>query len=219
MRSLLRLATTALAVASMLTLPAAADEPAGSSTFYVETLIGGPLPLKQEFKSSAFGNDNYYDPESGIGGWLSVGAHLSPRIRAQLDASWIRGFDGEKKIGTGKFDYDGKDDIYVVMLSAYYSLDKWGPIQPYVGVGAGVARYDITENGGPFVTDHKDNALALAGHFGFDYALSNRLTWTSRYTLGWIDEAKFSTVLPNDEIIKKPDFEHMFLTGLRFDLR
>lgn len=219
MRSIVGFAAAALVMTTALTAPAAADEPATPMNWYVETMLGGPLPLKQEFKSSAFGNNNYYDPEIGIGGWLSVGKHISPRIRAQLDASWVRGFDGEKKIGAMKFDYDGKDDIYILMLSAYYSLDKWGPIQPFVGAGAGIARYDITENGGPFVTDHHDSALALAGHFGFDYALSDRISWTSRYTLGWIGEAKFPTVLPGDAIIKESDFEHMFLTGLRFELR
>jgi opacity protein-like surface antigen len=214
----MRGALAALAVSTMIAAPAVADEAAPKGV-YVETLLGGPLPLKQEFKSSAFGNSNYYDPESGIGGWFSVGAHLTPRIRAQLDASWIRAFDGEKKIGTGKFDYDGKDDLYVFMVSAFYSFDRIGPIVPYLGAGFGMARYDITENGGPFVTDHHDSALALAGHAGFDYALGDRVTWTSRYTLGWIDEARFPTVLPGDVIVKKPDFEHMFLTGLRFDFR
>jgi opacity protein-like surface antigen len=218
MRSALSVALAALAASSIMTAFAAADEPAAADRFYVETLLGGPLPLKQEFKSESLGDNNYYDPEDGIGGWLSLGVHLTPRLRAQFDGSWIRAFDGKKSIGGFEFDYDGKDDLYVLMASLYYSLDKVGPFTPYVGAGFGMARYDITENGGPFVTDHQDSALALAGHVGFDYPLTERMTWTSRYTLGWIGEAKFPTVL-GDDIVKESDFEHMFLTGLRFDFR
>ncbi len=202
---------------SMLPGSASADDVAAPKGLYIETLLGGPLPLKQEFHSDVLTNGNY-DPAWGIGGWLGIGLHLGPRFRAQFDAAWVRAFDGEKTIGGTTFDYEGKDDLYVFMASLFYSLDRVGVLQPYVGAGIGAARYDITENGGPFVTDHEDTTLALAGHVGFDYDLTSGVKWTSRYTLGWIDEAKFATVIPGDPIVKEADFEHMFLTGLRFEL-
>lgn len=206
-----------LALGCLASAAVAEEAAAPAGGFYVEAMLGGPLPLEQEFHANSIGSGSY-DPEWGIGAWLSVGKHLTPRLRAQVGTAWIRGFDGEKTVAGTTFDYDGKDDMYVVMASLFYSLDRWGSVQPYVGAGFGAAFYDIKENGGPFVTHHEDVAPVVAGHLGFDYPLTSRISLTSRYSLAWVGEASFPTIIPGDKVVRESDFEHMFLTGLRFEL-
>jgi OmpA-OmpF porin, OOP family len=70
---------------------------------------------------------------------------------------------------------DGDIHAWAGMLNGYYDFNSGGDVQPYLGVGVGVARLNGTANG-PYAFNDTDTRLAFQGMAGLAFSLSEQLS-------------------------------------------
>ena len=188
----------ALGAAAMIGMGAGAAQADGHTKYaepqhygwqwYVELVAGGPLPNDYDVVLSGGPNAAaVYDPDSGFGIAAALGVYLNEDWRAEIAYTYATAGDGSLS-GFGA--HVGDVDAHTVLFNAYYEFDELAgiPLTPWVGAGLGFITYDYSglglspALGGTFVINDSDTAFAGALHVGFDYAITENLDLTARYT-------------------------------------
>lgn len=154
--------------------------------WYVELLAGGAIP--NDYDVTLAGGPNaaaVYDPDFGFGFAALVGFYVNPDWR--LDFSYSYGTAGDGNL-SGFGAHAGDVVAHTFLVNAYYEFDELAtiPITPWIGAGIGFINYDYDQLGligGTFVINDSDSAFAGALHAGFDYALTENIDLTARYSL------------------------------------
>jgi opacity protein-like surface antigen len=106
------------------------------------------------------------------------------------------------------------------MANALYQFDD-GWLKPFVGAGLGFSVIDVDDLGavgGAFVTDDTDTVFVANLIAGVDYPLSDMVTLTGRYTVGYSTKATFDTTAAGVDVDKDAQIHNYLSFGVRFDL-
>ncbi|MCB1391338.1 MAG: outer membrane beta-barrel protein [Rhodobacteraceae bacterium] len=199
----------------------AADYNAGTMAgwdWYVEILAGAGVPIGHD--ATVGGTPGEYTPDNGFGLAGAVGTYLRDNVRGELWVSWFRGGDGTM---TPFGPHSGNVNAIDILGNVYYEFQNWGGSQftPWVGAGLGIVIFDydgLGLTGGAFTLEDSDVAFAGALHAGFDYAVSDRVDFTGRYSMaihGSHDIVASNGVTP---ISVDSSVEHAFMVGLRMKM-
>lgn len=199
----------------------AADEVAfvdPSNPWYVELRAGGPIPQDFDVTGAVVGS---YDPDPGFMIVGNVGKYFTPNIRADVGLSYVWGEDGNFVLagGGGVVPHTGRVAAISIMANAYYEFaDMAHGITPWVGAGVGATIFDYDNLGGAgFQYNDNDTAFTIAGHLGADYALSENVDLTGRYTLSWTSSHDVSATTAGPNPITIDDhINNTFTVGFRF---
>ncbi|HYF09485.1 MAG TPA: OmpA family protein [Acetobacteraceae bacterium] len=119
--------------------------------------------------------------QPGVATLLSLGWGFGNGLRAEIEASWrseavdrIDGFGGAGRFGS----VGGRRDTYGLMGNVLLDLGTFGPVVPYIGVGAGWmisewrnVRGTAATSGLRLVLDDDDGRFAYQGIAGFAFPL------------------------------------------------
>ncbi|MCC0050489.1 MAG: outer membrane beta-barrel protein [Rhodobiaceae bacterium] len=181
----------------------------GFWSWYFEIAAGGAIPYGHDVTVN--GTPGEYEPDSGFGLAGAIGAYFQNNVRGEVAVSWFRGNDG---VALG-FPHTGGLNVIDVLANVYYEFPEWGGSQftPWVGAGLGFVVFDYDNLGAGFFFNDSDVAIAGALHAGFDYAISDRVDLTGRYTLaihGSHDVTSGANTASADSSV-----EHAFMGGIR----
>lgn len=195
-----------------------APAPVAEPRWYLEGRFGFPLRQNYDVTVTPVGTGTY-EPDSGWYGALAAGLQWHPNWRAELTLSYATGSDG---VAFG-LAHSGRVNIWTIALNGYYVFTNWGPIfQPFVGVGIGVAMFDVDGLGataGAFSANGSDSTLAAALHLGADYYLTRSIALTGRYTLAYTGDISVSNSPAGfGTSSRDATFDHIFSAGFRFYL-
>lgn len=174
--------------------------------------------------------------QPGFAGVMSVGWGFGNGLRAEIEGSWRRnsldrlsGFTGIGRIGQ----QDGQRNTYGVMGNLLLDLGTFGPVVPYVGIGAG---WQVTDwrnvrgtgnaAGVRLVIDDDDGRFAYQGIAGFLFPLgfAPGLAVSAEYRfLGHlqpraqmrIENAATGQVLGTGRV-EAENYQHSLMLGLRY---
>jgi len=120
-------------------------------------------------------------------------------------------------------DIAGDVNATAAMANLYYDFNRDGAIQPYVGVGVGVAKIDVNGAAAGLVSfDDNDTVAAYQGMAGVAIPLSERLDLDVGYRYFKAPEGSFNGRVSDGEGGFRPftfdgDYEHQaVLVGLRY---
>lgn len=189
---------------------------------YFEGRVGIPVPLDQEVFVSAVGNGDY-DPDGGIAFGISVGRYLRSNVRAEIELSYIHAADGDLTFAGGgaALPFTGDATVIAVLFNVFYEFDVDWRMRPFVGVGVGLAHFDLDgfgAVGSAVLVNDSDTTFAAAFHAGVDVPIREGYTGTVRYTLGYTSEADFATTVPAITSSKDGGIDHFIGFGIRVDL-
>lgn len=194
--------------------------PAGTIDYwYIEALLGGALPLDRDITVNAA--PATYDPSGGFTGALAFGRTFGDNVRVELAGSWTRATDGTVTLGGAPLAHTGDINVFTLMVNGLWSFDIGSVVRPFVGLGVGLAVYDMDNFGavaGAFVFDDSDTVPAGALHLGFDVPLGGNVIFTGRYALVATGDADFTSTDGLNTASKDSDVDHVFLAGVRIPL-
>lgn len=186
----------------------------GSNPFYLELRVGGPIPRKYDFSGAFTGQ---YDPDPGFFIAGAVGKYFSPNFRGDITLSYGRGEDGVA-YAPGPVPHTGSVSATSILANGYYMFNDVVPMEgvtPYVGAGAGVTIFNYDNLGGGIFFNDSASAATVAAHVGIDYALTDMIDLTGRYSLTWTDDHSIS----NPVVLNSASHtNNIFTIGLRFKL-
>ncbi len=193
----------------------------GSATpWYVEGLLGGAIPRDYDFTFQPAGPVGTYDPDGGFGFMVGVGKYFTENVRADVTAAFAWGTDGAVTLpGPVVVPHTGTIGAYTFLGNIYYEFTDVAPqITPWVGIGAGFTVFDYNNLGGAgFQYNDSDIAFTAAAHLGVDYAMTDKLDLTARYTLSWTGEHSVSATTAGPVPITADDqINNSFGIGLRY---
>ncbi|MDA0241358.1 MAG: porin family protein, partial [Proteobacteria bacterium] len=145
---------------------------------YIEGRIGLSLPLTSDLDSAGASQEMGLD--NGLVGNIAVGHQYGNGFRTELEAGYRKN-DVDTISGGGGGGGDVK--TWSAMINALYDFNVEGKWQPFVGVGAGIARVDIssaTPSAGTGLND-ADTAFAWQGMAGVAYAVNHNVKLTLGY--------------------------------------
>lgn len=205
-------ATTALSAGSA----QAADGTSGAMTYpdglpyYVEVRLGAPLPRDYNFSGTFTGR---YDPDGDFFIAGGVGKYFMSNVRGDITVSYGRGSNGTA-YAPGPVPHTGSVSATSVLANGYYEFGEVFPgVTPFVGAGAGVTFFNYDNLGGGTFFNGTANAATVAGHLGIDYALTDMIDLTGRYSLTWTGSHSVTTG-PNT-LNSAAHTNNIFTVGLR----
>ena len=184
---------------------------AAEDGFYAEGRIGLSLPLNSDLDSATTSQE--IDLDRSIVGNVAVGHGYGNGVRTELEFGY-RENDIDSISGGGS----GTGDVgtWSFMANALYDVNVDGPLKPYFGVGAGIARIDVsgaTPSTGTSIND-KDTAFAWQGMAGVAYAVSERVKLTLGYRYFSVPDADVNN---NAGTSFETDYaSHDVMFGLRY---
>lgn len=215
----LTIVTGVIAASSSLSgFASAADDTYGAMTgtsslpYYLELRLGGPIPREYDFSGAFTGS---YDPDSDFFIAGGVGKYFAPNIRGDVMISYGRGSDGVA-YAPGPVPHTGSISATSILANGYYLFNDVVPgVTPFVGAGAGVTIFNYNNLGGGTFFNDSASAATVAAHVGFDYALSDMVDLTGRYSLTWTDSHSIS----NPVVLNAGSHtNNIFTVGLRIKL-
>jgi outer membrane protein OmpA-like peptidoglycan-associated protein len=114
---------------------------------------------------------------------------------------------------------DGNVHAWSAMLNGYYDFNRGGNVQPYIGVGVGAARLNVSAVGPSFGSLHdEDTVLAYQGMAGIAFDLTEQWALDVGYRYFVANGAEFDGVGPNlTAAAFEADYTHQAVTlGLRY---
>ena len=187
-----------------------------SNPWYLEARIGGPIPRDYDVSGTFTGS---YDPDPGIMIAGNIGKYLTSNIRADLGISYVWGHDGAFTLaGGGIVPHSGRVSATTILANAYYEFSDFSPgLTPWVGVGLGATIFNYDNLGGGIFYNDSDAAFTAAFHAGLDFALSESVDLTGRYTLSWTGSHSIATTTGGLAPITIDDqFNNTFTVGVRW---
>jgi outer membrane protein OmpA-like peptidoglycan-associated protein/outer membrane protein W len=142
-----------------------------------------------------------------------------------LGYAFMNGFRLEGEIahryndfGEGVLD-DGNVHAWTAMLNGFYDFNRGGTFEPYVGLGVGAARLNVSavDPIGPVTIQDEDTVLAYQALIGVAIGITERLDVDlgARYLVA--DGGEFAGFDDDDPASFDADYEHMAVTvGLRW---
>lgn len=192
-----------------LAVPTAAQ--AAEDGFYAEGRIGLSLPLDSDLDSATTSQE--VDLDRSIVGNVAIGHGYGNGVRTELEIGF-RENDVDSISGGGS----GTGDVgtWSVMANALYDVAVDGPLKPFFGIGAGIARLDAsgaTPSTGTSIDD-SDTAFAWQGMAGVAYAVNERVKLTLGYRYFSVPDADLNN---NAGTSFETDYaSHDVLFGLRY---
>jgi len=173
--------------------------------------LGGPIPRQYDFSGTFTGS---YDPDPSFFIAGGVGKYFLPNIRGDVTLSYGRGKDGVA-YAPGAVPHTGSISATSILANGYYIFNDVMPgVRPFVGAGAGVTIFNYDNlGGGPIFFNDSATAATVAAHVGIDYALTDMVDLTGRYSLTWTDSHSISNPVP---LNSASHTNNIFTVGLRF---
>ncbi|TCS60955.1 OmpA family protein [Varunaivibrio sulfuroxidans] len=145
--------------------------------FYLKGGVG--LNAQRDASVSGTGVDGTVDFNRGAAGLIGLGRHVGDNLRVEGELGYRQnGVDSVS--GTGG---SGKTRAWTLMGNVLYDIPANLPVQPYIGVGLGLARIDysgVSPIGGSRIDD-RDNTLAGQGIVGFSMPIKDSLSLFADY--------------------------------------
>lgn len=187
-------------------LQAAEDGP------YVEGRLGISLPQDSELDSATTSQE--VDLENGFVGNFAVGHGYGNGVRTELELGF-RENDVDSVSGGGGAS-TGDVSSWSAMVNALYDFNASGKLQPYIGVGAGIARLDVSgaSPSAGTIIDDADTTFAWQGMAGVAYAVSERVKLTLGYRYFAVPDASFNSSAGTS--FDSDYASHDILFGLRY---
>jgi opacity protein-like surface antigen len=108
---------------------------------------------------------------------------------------------------------DGNVHAWSGMLNGYYDFNRGGSVQPYIGLGVGAARLNVSAAGGFGSFQGQDTVLAYQGMVGVAFDLTEQLALDVGYRYFVADDADFDGVNPNlTATTFDAEYEHQAVT-------
>lgn len=163
-----------------------------------------------------FGGNNSYDLENDWSQHLGLGYAFQNGFRLEGEISHRYNDFGDDATPPLT---DGNVHAWATMLNGYYDFNRGGSVQPYIGLGVGAARLNVSAAGpslGAF--QDQDTVLAYQGMVGVAFDLTEQLALDVGYRYFVADEADFDGVSPNlTASAFSADYTHQAVTlGLRY---
>jgi OOP family OmpA-OmpF porin len=154
-----------------------------------------------------------YDLENDWSQHLGLGYAFQNGFRAEGEISHRYNNFGEDE-GLA----DGNVHAWAGMLNGYYDFNRGGAVQPYLGVGVGAARLNVSAAGGFGSFQGDDTVLAYQGMAGVAFDLTEQLALDIGYRYFVADDADFDGLSPNlTAATFDAEYEHQAITlGLRY---
>ncbi len=144
-----------------------------------------------------------------------------------LGYAWANGFRTEGELSHRYNDFgeeatpplaDGNVHAWAAMLNGYYDFNRGGAVQPYVGIGVGGARLNVSAAGGFGSFQDEDTVLAYQAMLGVAFNLTEQLALDIGYRYFVADDADFDGLGPNlTAATFDAEYEHQAITlGLRY---
>ena len=96
---------------------------------------------KFELSSAPISGEIFF--EDGWTGKVALGAHITDHVRTELElALRHNALDYETIVGVGTIELEGETNVYTGLAKVAYDFGD-GPIRPFIGVGLGVASFDV----------------------------------------------------------------------------
>lgn len=145
--------------------------------------------------------------------------------------AWANGFRLEGELGYRDNDFDETPNIdnggsltaWSLMANAYYDFNRYGMLQPYVGLGAGVADVEVeaADSGPPAVfADGSETGFAWQAIVGLGWAVTEQMTIDFGYRYFSVEGIEFDVeddLLPPNTAQGEGDLEQQAVTvGLRW---
>ena len=206
---------TSFGFLACLATPAAAQDSAVQDGTYVS--LSGAYVLSEELSSSI---DLEADTEEGYAIAAAVGQSFGS-IRAELEGSYRESGVGEAR-GLGLV-VEGAGEVSALsaMANVYFSPAlQLGPVQPYVGAGAGISRFeasDVEAVGVPGLGPVTASETGFAYQFmaGAEFALTEAATLTAGYRYFATPDVEASLAPVGDVTIDGLGL-HELVLGIRF---
>jgi opacity protein-like surface antigen len=201
-----------IALLGVLALPHNAR--AQTSRLYFAGYLGVNMAPEQDYVDATGGQTGTFGFSNATEFAGALGVRVNRQLRFEAEAGFTsQDFANADIQGTGEVNASGKLDRSLYLINAYYDLDVPWTFTPYVGAGAGLARFDgkIDSQGGTFTQANDSTtvpALQLGG--GLKYRLRPDLALTGGYRY----------VTTSDLDIGSYDIEydtHEFRVGLEWD--
>ncbi len=158
--------------------------------------------------NASFGLDHDWTQHLGLGYAFQNGF----RVEGEISHRYNEFGDG------GVFVDDGDVHAWAAMLNGFYDFNRGGDVQPYIGLGVGAARLDVSATGPIGSGDDEDTVLAYQGIVGVALNLTEQLALDIGYRYLVADGAELDGVGPNlTAATFDADYEHQAVTvGLRY---
>ena len=179
----------------------------------------------------AHGNATF---QPGFTGLANFGWGFGNGLRAEIEGSWrteaLNRFNGFSGLGPYSSS-GGRRDTYGVMGNVFLDLGTFGPVVPYIGIGAGymVSDWSSIRGTGPayrLVVDGNDGRFAYQGIAGFSFPLdfAPGLSVQAEYrflgTLGPSQSARLESTIGGATIatgrVDTDTYQHSLMLGLRY---
>lgn len=154
-----------------------------------------------------------YDLEADWSQHLGLGYAFQNGFRAEGELSHRYNDFGEDE-GLA----DGNVHAWAAMLNGYYDFNRGGNIQPYIGLGVGAARLNVSAVGGFGSFQDQDTVLAYQGMVGVALPLNEQWDLDIGYRYFVADDLDFNGLSPNlTAATFDAEYEHEAITlGLRY---
>ncbi len=176
--------------------------------------IGGNMASDTDI--SGPGLSSGADLEDDITSILGVGYRTSIGLRSELELA-VRSNDVERARNFGT-SATGSYAMYSGMFNVIYEFLPHGRWNPYVGVGAGVARADVTVNGTGLQVRDRDTVLAMQGIAGVGYRWSDSLELFADYRFFATEDLDLNASVGPATQTESDYQSHALYVGLRFAL-
>jgi outer membrane protein OmpA-like peptidoglycan-associated protein len=198
-------AVSALALAGFVS-PVVADD----KGFYLEGRVGASIPTDSDLDTATTNQDAELDigPAAGLGLGYAYGNGFRGALEFDYHGNDIDNVSGATASGDAQ--------ALSFMVSGYYDFFRDKQVQPYLGIGFGVAKVDadgVTPVSGSSIDDD-DIGLAFHGTAGVSVALSERTKLTFSYRYFSVPDLGFTTAAGAS--VDSDYSSHDVLVGLRF---
>lgn len=191
-----------------------------AAEFYIEGFLGGPIPREQRTDITGAGAATF-TPGSGFALGGAVGVYLTPSIRADFAVlhGWNTGGSLTLDAVPGvAMPHAGRVSATFLTGNAYYEFLNDSRWTPWVGAGAGAVVYSYDKAGvmgAPISYNGTATAFTVAGHLGVDFALTDRVDVTGRYSLSYTGPHSIQSTPPGFKQTPRGGIDNSFLIGLR----
>ncbi len=163
--------------------------------------------------------DIQLDCEGCAGLQATLGGYIADNVRAEYQFTYLHVGVTSIEIFGGPFPIAGNIDVFTNMFNLLYEFQLDAGFVPFVGGGLGFSVIDPDNVGGfGTFTNGSDIAFTAAVIVGIDVPITELVTFTTRYSLGYTSETEHSTTGAPGDYKLDDEFNHLVSAGLRFDL-
>ncbi|MGE0254031.1 MAG: OmpA family protein [Alphaproteobacteria bacterium] len=191
-------------------LSVAASAAAEDRGFYVGAGVGGNLA--DDATATGTGINSNVESSTGLTAIGAIGYGFEPGFRLEAEFGWRRN-EIDKATGATA---TGNSRVESLMANLAWDIDLGGSLTPYVGAGAGVARfaYDGVGTLSGQSVDDTDSVIAYQALAGMAYAVSDGTEITLDYRFFAADDPEMRTT--TGTAVSTEYMSHALLVGLRF---